>query len=131
MVTSAEPPTGSKEMGRRASVLVRLGEGGPVLADPRSPFLRADDMGALRGDGVFERFLVIAGRPRHFEDHLARLVRSAGQLELVVPGEPAWRAAVEAGIAAWQGHQQWEMRLVCTRGPEEGAAPPLMSLARN
>jgi 4-amino-4-deoxychorismate lyase len=80
-------------------------------------------MGVLRGDGVFERFLVIAGRPRHFVDHLARLVRSAGQLELAVPGEPAWRSAVEAGIAAWQGNQQWEMRLVCTRGPEEGGDP--------
>lgn len=106
-----------------AAVLVRLGPEGPALAPPRSPFLRADDVGVLRGDGVFERFLVKAGNPCHLEDHLARLARSARSVELALPAPAAWRAAVGAAIEAWQGGQEWGMRLVCTRGPEEGGPP--------
>ena len=106
-----------------AAVLVQLGPQGPALLPSRSPFLRADDLGVLRGDGVFERFLVNAGQPRHLEDHLLRLARSAGSIGLVVPSPVAWREAVAAGIVAWLGGNEWEMRLVCTRGPEEGGPP--------
>jgi len=104
-------------------VLVRLVPGGPVLCDPRSPLLRGDDVGALRGDGVFERFLVDAGAPRHLEDHLARMARSAEMVELALPDPEVWEAAVCAGIRAWNGPAEWEMRMVCTRGPEEGGPP--------
>jgi 4-amino-4-deoxychorismate lyase len=84
----------------------------------------------LRGDGVFERFLVRAGQPRHLEDHLARMGRSAAMIELGVPGSAAWRAAVGAAIGAWTGPDEWEMRLVCTRGPEEGGPPSAYVLAQ-
>lgn len=105
-------------------VLVVVGAEGPQLrSDPRAPFLRADDLGVLRGDGVFERFLVVAGRSQHLGQHLERLYRSARQVDLEVPGEQAWRAAVGTAIGAWQGSEEWEMRLVCTRGPEEGGLP--------
>ncbi|HYA45205.1 MAG TPA: aminotransferase class IV [Acidimicrobiales bacterium] len=110
-------------MGKRAAVLARLEPAGPVLADPRAPFLRADDVGVLRGDGIFERFLVICGEPRHFSDHVARLQRSAAQLDLDLPAGEAWQEAVVAAISAWRGSAEWEMRLVCTRGPEEGGEP--------
>jgi 4-amino-4-deoxychorismate lyase len=92
-------------------------------AGPRSPFLRADDLGVLRGDGVFERFLVRGGQPRYFDQHLARLARSAKLAELAVPGPEAWRAGVALAIESWSGGPEWELRLVCTRGPEEGGAP--------
>ena len=110
-------------MEKPAAVLVRVGTGGPGLCEARAPFLRADDLGALRGDGVFERFLVIGGQARHLDDHLARLHRSAQQVDLQVPADEAWRAAISAAVAAWLGGQEWEMRLVCTRGPEEGGDP--------
>jgi 4-amino-4-deoxychorismate lyase len=105
------------------AVLARLGPQGPVLCGPRSPFLRADDVGVLRGDGVFERFLVDDGRPRHLKEHLARLHRSAALCQLAVPEDGPWRAAVACAIDAWPGPAEWEMRLVCTRGPEEGGPP--------
>ncbi len=111
------------QMGQPCAVLVQLGPQGPALLPSRSPFLRADDLGALRGDGVFERFIVNAGQPRHLEDHIARLARSASSIGLTLPSESAWRQAVAAGIAAWAGAEEWEMRLVCTRGPEEGGPP--------
>ena len=111
-------------------VTVRVTEDGPVLCEPCAAFVRADDLGVLRGDGVFERFIVRAGRPRHLEDHLARLVRSAEQLDLGLPEPEAWKAAVERGVRAWTGTPEWEMRLVCTRGPEEGGPPSAYALGQ-
>jgi 4-amino-4-deoxychorismate lyase len=124
---AASPP---RPKDQAVAVLVRLDPDGPVVADPRAPYLRADDLGVLRGDGVFERFLVRAGQPRHLEDHLARLGRSAAMIELGVPGSEAWRAAVGAATDAWSGPEEWEMRLVCTRGPEEGGPPSAYVLAQ-
>jgi 4-amino-4-deoxychorismate lyase len=93
------------------------------VADPGAPFLGADDLGVLRGDGIFERFLVRAGQPRHLDDHLSRLARSAAMIELAAPGRAAWEAAIAVALRAWSGPEEWAMRLVCTRGPEGGGAP--------
>ncbi len=112
-----------KSVDKPASVLARLGPGGPELVGSRSPFLRADDLGLLRGDGVFERFSVVAGHPRHLEDHLGRLARSAQLTALEVPSAEQWREAIACAIQAWTGPSEWEMRLVATRGPEEGGSP--------
>jgi 4-amino-4-deoxychorismate lyase len=105
------------------AVLVRLDPQGPTLCPPGSPFLRADDSGILRGDGIFERFLVIGGQPRHLDDHLDRLARSAELVQLHTPRADAWRTAVAAAIEAWPGPEEWSMRLVCTRGPEDQGPP--------
>ena len=113
----------SRRMDQACAVLVRLDPGGPAVCDPRAPFLRADDLGVLRGDGVFERFVVDGGRPRHFDEHLARLARSAGLADIELPALGAWRAAVGLAVESWKGAEEWEMRLVCTRGPEEGGPP--------
>ena len=106
-----------------ASVLVVLKAEGLVITDPAAALLRADDLGVLRGDGVFERFLVRCGEPRHLQDHLERMARSAEMLALELPPASLWMAGVKAGAAAWAGPDEWEMRLVCTRGPEAGGAP--------
>jgi 4-amino-4-deoxychorismate lyase len=113
----------SKPLDQASAVLVRLDPQGTAVCDPRSPFLRADDLGVLRGDGVFERFLVDGGHPRHFDEHLARLARSADMVDVDLPVADAWSAAVELAIESWKGSDGWEMRLVCTRGPEEGGLP--------
>lgn len=93
------------------------------MCAPRQPLLRADDLGVLRGDGIFERFIVRAGQPRHLPDHLGRLARSAMLCDLAAPSEAEWLAAVGQAVGAWTGPGEWEMRLVCTRGPEEGGPP--------
>lgn len=46
MATSSPGP-----MDQSCAVLVQLGPQGPALLPSRSPFLRADDMGVLRGTG--------------------------------------------------------------------------------
>ena len=114
-----------------ATVLVRLGPQGPELWPPGSPFIRADDTGILRGDGIFERFLVTGGQPRHFEDHLARMARSAESVQLQAPGADAWKLAAAAAIEAWPGGEEWSMRLVCTRGPEDGGPPSAYVLGQD
>jgi 4-amino-4-deoxychorismate lyase len=90
---------------------------GPVPAD--TPVLRADDRGALSGDGVFETVHVRAGRPWLLDEHLERMTRSAAILDLPLPpveslALEACRAGPDTGEAA--------LRIMCTRGPDDG--PP-------
>ncbi|MGH4026634.1 MAG: aminodeoxychorismate lyase [Pseudonocardiaceae bacterium] len=96
-------------------VVALLGDG---LVDPEAPLLRPDDLGVLRGDGVFETILVIDGTPVEFDAHLARLARSAAMLQLPPPDLAAWRACGQAVIDAWTGGREMVLKLVLTRGPE-------------
>jgi 4-amino-4-deoxychorismate lyase len=102
-------------MSRR--VVAVLGRG-VVPAD--TPILRADDLGAVRGDGIFETMRVWDGRPWLLAEHLARLVSSAARLDLAVPPGPALEDLVARACAAWPRDAEGALRLVCTRGPEEG-----------
>ena len=93
------------------------------LLDPEQPLLRPDDLGVLRGEGVFETTLVVDGAARDLDDHLVRLAVSAEMTGLVVPGPDEWRGAVGAVIGAWDGGRQMVVRLVASRGPESASAP--------
>lgn len=96
-------------------VVALLGDG---LVDPDAPLLRADDLGVLRGDGVFETILVVDGVALEFDAHLARLARSAAMLELPPPDLAAWRSCGQTVIDAWDGGREMVLKLVLTRGPE-------------
>ncbi len=98
------------------------------LLDPEEPLLRPDDLGVLRGEGVFETTLVVDGVPRDLDDHLARLAVSAEMTGMVVPGPDEWRRAVAAAVKAWDGGRQMVVRLVASRGPESAAAPVCYAL---
>jgi 4-amino-4-deoxychorismate lyase len=89
---------------------------GVVPAD--TPILRADDLGALRGDGIFETMHVRAGRPWLLEQHLARMARSATRLELTLPPAAAIAELAGQAVAAWGEESEGALRLICTRGPE-------------
>lgn len=95
------------------------------LHDPAAPLLFADDLAAVRGDGVFETLLVRDGGPCLLEAHLARLTQSARMTDLPVPDLPRWRAAVAAGVERWLGDGGGEgvLRLVYSRGRESGSPP--------
>jgi 4-amino-4-deoxychorismate lyase len=95
------------------------------LHDPLAPFLYADDLAAVRGDGIFEALLVRDGRPCLLEVHLARLTQSARMTDLPVPDLPRWRAAVVAGVERWiaDGGDEGVLRLVYSRGRESGSPP--------
>lgn len=91
-----------------------------TLVDPSVPLLRPDDLGVLRGEGVFETTLVVDGEPRDLAEHLVRLAVSAQLTGLEVPEPDRWRTAVAAVLGAWRGDSQMVLRLIASRGPEHG-----------
>jgi 4-amino-4-deoxychorismate lyase len=95
-----------------------------TIADIDAPQLTVDDLGLLRGDGVFETILVVAGQPRELGPHLDRLARSATLLDLPVPDRAAWERCVRVVLDAWQGGPEFALRLIYTRGREAGDGTP-------
>ena len=104
------------------AVVITLDEGS---VDPDAPLLHADDLAAVRGDGVFETLLVRDGGPCLVEAHLRRLTHSAKLLELPEPDLTAWREAIGTAAREWcaQSPAEGALRLVYTRGRESGSPP--------
>jgi 4-amino-4-deoxychorismate lyase len=100
-----------------------------TIADIDQPQLTVDDLGLLRGDGVFETILVVDGKPRELGPHLDRLARSAAMLELPAPDRAAWERCVDVVLDAWEGGPEFALRLIYTRGRETGGAPTAFAMA--
>jgi len=92
---------------------------------PGAPLLHADDLAAVRGDGVFETLLIRDGRACLTELHLQRLTQSARSLDLPAPDLPDWRRAIDVATRQWVSGTSDEgaLRLVYSRGREGGSAP--------
>ncbi|MCR3746728.1 aminodeoxychorismate lyase [Lentzea californiensis] len=95
-----------------------------TLADPDSPQIRVEDLGLIRGDGVFETILVVGGKPRELTPHLDRLDRSAAMLDMQPPPRAEFERAVELVIGNWTGGEEFALKLVYTRGVEGGDGTP-------
>ncbi|OBJ70231.1 4-amino-4-deoxychorismate lyase [Mycobacterium sp. 1274756.6] len=87
-----------------------------------APLLHADDLAALRGDGVFETLLVRAGRACLVDAHLQRLTHSAALMDLPAPDAAVWRHAIAVAVGQWPGEREGALRLVYSRGRESGTA---------
>ncbi|WP_347753843.1 aminotransferase class IV [Agrococcus sp. ProA11] len=105
------------------------------IVDVAQPIVRADDLGVVRGDGVFDAALArrdARGAPciRDRQAHLDRLERSAAILQLPVPDRAGYERAIDALLAAWDFGAESEaiIRLVLTRGPEAGGDPTAFAL---
>ncbi len=95
------------------------------------------DEGLLRGDGVFEVAKLYGGRPFAWDEHVARLVRSAANLRLEFDLDAAL-AEVDA-LLARAGAVDGVIRLVITRGgrriailsplPDRGLTVTLVTVA--
>ncbi|MFC4603550.1 aminodeoxychorismate lyase [Rhodococcus kronopolitis] len=94
-----------------------------VVHDPDVPLLHADDLAAVRGDGVFETVLVRGGSPCTIELHLARLRTSAAALELPEPDLDEWRIVIGIALDEWGAAREGIMRLVFSRGREHSGVP--------
>lgn len=94
-----------------------------ALADPAAPHVSVLDLGATRGDGVFETISVGNGHPQALEHHLRRLAHSAAALELPAPDAAAWRSAILAVVAALDPAPESWVKLVMTRGVEGDGRP--------
>lgn len=97
-----------------------LAVAGRGLLPPDTAVLRADDLGVLRGDGVFETMHVRGGRPWLLPAHLARMAGSARRLGLALPAAAEWEALAAQVCGQWPAAEEGVLRLVCTRGPEAG-----------
>jgi D-alanine transaminase len=63
------------------------------------------DRGFIFGDGVYEVVPAYEGRPFRFDEHMARLERSLGELRMKNPMTRAqWRELVDELITAYAGH---------------------------
>lgn len=95
------------------------------MHSPDAPLLHADDLAAVRGDGVFETLLVRDGRACLIESHLQRLTQSAALIDLPEPDLPRWRGAIEVATRQWCAGSADEgaMRLIYSRGREGGSVP--------
>jgi len=94
-------------------------------ADPDVAQIKVDDLGLMRGDGVFETILVVDGRPRELRPHLERLARSAAMLDLPEPDLADWERIVSLVLERWAGGPEMVLKLVYTRGSDgDPAAGP-------
>lgn len=109
-------------MASRTGVVVTLD--GEILA-PDAPLIRADDLAAVRGDGVFESLLVRDGGACLVAAHLDRLAHSAKLMELPEPDLTSWRRAIDMAARRWTAStaDDGAMRLLYGRGRESGSAP--------
>lgn len=114
----AASPSGAP--GAPERVVAVLGRG---VIDATTPILRADDLGAIRGDGIFETMHVRGGRAWLLDEHLDRMARSAARLDLALPDRTALVALADQALDGWPGGVEGALRVVCTRGPEAGGDP--------
>ncbi|SIN23446.1 aminotransferase class IV [Micromonospora cremea] len=94
---------------------------GPVPAG--EPVLRGDDLGVLRGDGLFETMHLRQGRPWLRDEHLTRLAVAAAAVDLPLPPTAVLIELLDTVRAGWPAQVEGALRLVCTRGPEAGGPP--------
>jgi 4-amino-4-deoxychorismate lyase len=91
--------------------------------DEGVPTLDVRDLGAARGDGVFETIGVVGGYPQALDAHLSRLASSAALLDLPAPNEAQWRHAISIAAASLPADRQGGLKVVITRGVDGAGAP--------
>lgn len=95
-----------------------------VVADPKAPHLRVQDLGATRGDGIFETLSVCSGRVQALEAHLTRFANSARLLDLPEPDLDDYRSTILAAVARHVPVAELWVKTVLTRGVEGAGGVP-------
>lgn len=90
--------------------------------DPSAPALSVGELSTQRGDGIFESIGVVDGHAQEVGPHLQRLAHSAQLCDLPAPHLEQWRQAI-AIAAAECGAGEWVIKLILSRGVEQGPAP--------
>ena len=93
------------------------------FADSALPQLSVLDLGATRGDGIFESISVGFGRPQALEHHLRRFASSAALLDLPAPDLDVWREVMLAVVEALPPAEEAYLKAVMTRGVEGTGIP--------
>lgn len=92
---------------------------------PEMPLLYADDLAAVRGDGIFETLLVRDGKACLVGAHLQRLTQSARFMDLPKPDLLKWQHAIDLATRQWAASTDDEgaLRLIFSRGRESESVP--------
>lgn len=98
-------------------VLALLDEG---LVPADTPILRADDLGTVRGDGIFETMHARTGQAWLRDRHLDRMAASADRMQLPLPDRSRLEGLIDTALSGWPVDEEGALRLVCTRGLENG-----------
>jgi 4-amino-4-deoxychorismate lyase len=115
------PPADTMRSVEQHPVVAVLGKG---VVPAETPLLRADDLGVLRGDGVFETIHVRHGEPWLLAEHLDRMAGSAAILEIPLPPRVALEELAAQTLDGWPSAVEGAFRIICTRGPEHGDGTP-------
>lgn len=99
------------------------------LADVTEPQLRVDDLAPVRGDGIFEAVSIRHGVLHGFDDHLARLARSARAMDLPDPDPELWRRVIKAAVDAHDECDEIVVRFIISRGVEANGTLTAWALA--
>ena len=94
-----------------------------------APALRVGELSTQRGDGIFESIGVVDGHAQEVGPHLARLANSARICELPAPNLAQWRAAIARAVERLPSTGEFVLRIVLSRGVEQGPAPTAWLLA--
>jgi 4-amino-4-deoxychorismate lyase len=92
-------------------------DGEAELVDATTPLLRADDLGVLRGEGVFETMRAFGGQPFLMREHLDRMLTSASRVQLRLPDRATLEALARCALDGF-GPGDGSLRIVATKGPD-------------
>lgn len=92
--------------------------------------LLVTDLGVTRGDGAFETIGVFDGTAVNVGPHLARLARSGRALDLPELDLERLEQAIDLAISAHVPAEEITLRVIVTRGPENGEEPTAWIHAR-
>lgn len=106
---------------------------GGIVTDPAFMSIPVDDHLVHRGDGVFEALKWTSGRVYLFENHLARLKRSAERISLPLKwSDSEIQLIVESGLeqvkAKYPAVSEAIVRIYVSRGPGRFSANPYDSI---
>lgn len=92
------------------------------IIEKNKAFIKVNDLGLLRGYGVFDYLRTYSRRPFHLDDHLNRFFRSASCLNLKVPVlKKELRQIIFRLLAKNKTLKELSFRLVLTGGETEDA----------
>lgn len=83
-----------------------------------------DDMGLLRGYGVFDFMRTYGGRPFHLDRHVRRLIRSATLIGMDVPWPEEEVAGITLETLRRNNHRESNVRILITGGTSPDSLTP-------
>ena len=104
-----------------------LGHAEPTIVDAQLPFIYADDLAAVRGDGIFETLMLRDGEVKKLDLHFSRFCSGAQMLDLPQPDRARWMRASQLAAEEFVAQnpaqspdeqQEAALRWVYSRGRE-------------